>query len=333
MLAALSTLVDGFAVSSLFEARLAREFTADGGTVHFTSPGVRPDEYAELARLCDCVACNSVHQFDLFKAHIDHGARMGVRINPQLSLVDDARYDPCRRHSKLGVPLDHAEQLLASGAFPLERLSGLHFHSNSEAPSLIPLLRTVEHVADRLGGLLEQVDWINLGGGYLFDDRDDQAVLARVAALLHDRFGLEVFLEPGTAIAADCCTLVTRVLDIFPSQGKSVAVLDTSVNHCPEVFEYGYRPDVAGDTDDGAHAYILAGSSCLAGDVFGEYRFREPLAVGTMLNILYCGAYALVKAHMFNGINLPSLYARAEPGATPRLTCSFSYADYRSRFG
>ena len=333
VLRTLAGVTDGFAVSSLFEARMARECLAEGGTVHFTTPGLRAEECGELARLCDYAACNSLGQLKLLAAGGPGSMRLGVRVNPQLPLVGDDRYDPCRRHSKLGIPLDDLEGLLSSCPRAAARISGVHFHSNSESPSLMPLLRTVEHLVAELGRILEQIEWINLGGGYLFEDEDDDDTLDRIVTLLRGRHGLRVFLEPGTAIAADCCTLVASVLDVFRSQGKNIAVLDASVNHCPEVFEYGHRPEVEHDMDDGPYPYILAGSSCLAGDVFGEYRFSEPLEAGTRVSILHCGAYSLVKAHMFNGINLPSVYTVATASEPPLLSRSFSYADYRSRFG
>ena len=153
-----------------------------------------------------------------------------------------------------------------------------------------------------------------LGGGYLFNDDTNVRPLEEAASLIRDRHGAEVVIEPGAAFVRDSGYMVASVLDLFDSDGKEVAVLDTTVNHMPEVFEYQFRPDILGHTDAGAHEYVLAGMSCLAGDVFGEYRFDEPLSIGSRVVFTDAGAYTIVKASTFNGIPLPTVYELRDDG-------------------
>lgn len=324
--------LDGFAASSLFEAMLARDVLGDRGTVHLTTPGLRPSEIARLDRLCDHVAFNSLSQWRRFRGAMSGEGKCGLRINPHLSLVGDDRYDPCRPGSKLGTPMDELALLAEREPSSLAGLGGLHFHTNCDAESLAPWLATVEQVDRRLGGLLERVSWVNLGGGYLLDPPLDLEPLARAVDLLRSKYGVTVFIEPGAAFVRDAGYLIASVVDRFASDGREIAVLDTTVGHMPEVFEYQFEPDILGHEDDAGHEYTLAGCSCLAGDVFGDYAFREPLEVGSRVVFAEAGAYTLVKAHMFNGINLPAIYAWTESGEL-ELKRAFTYADFLGRCG
>ena len=322
--------VDGFSTSSLFEAILARGVIGDVGTVHLTTPGLRRREIGTLAGLCDYVSFNSLSQWHRHKGEMGGKVKCGLRINPHRSFVKDPRYDPCREHSKLGVPI---EDLIGAAGPPsdVDGLDGVHVHSNCDSPDFAELLATVRHLDGRLGDLLHKVDWINLGGGYLFDEEGsniDQFIES--VAILRARHGLDVFIEPGAAIVREAAYLVSTVLDIFYSDGASVAILDTSVNHMPEVFEYQYRPDILGNVEDGRFTYLLGGSTCLAGDVFGVYSFTKPLDVGSRIVFTDVGAYTLVKAHTFNGLNLPSIYALdAEGVLTPVRHFTFEEFAYR----
>ncbi len=156
------------------------------------------------------------------------------------------------------------------------------------------------------------LEWINLGGGYLFDkDCANMDAFYEAVGFLKSMHGLEVFIEPGSAFVRDAGFLVSTVLDLMENGGKVIAILDTSVNHLPESFEYEWRPDVltdlTGSGTDGRYRYIIAGSTCLAGDVFGEYSFAEPLEIGSKVVMYGVGSYNLVKAHTFNGLPLPSI--------------------------
>ena len=150
--------------------------------------------------------------------------------------------------------------------------------------------------------------------------------------LLQSKYNLEVFIEPGASIVRKSGYIVSSVIDLFNSDGKSIAVLDTSVNHMPEVFEYQFEPDVVGHVDGGRHEYILAGCTCLAGDIFGEYAFNEPMEIGSRIVFSNAGAYTLVKAHMVYGVNLPSIYAYTQDGKL-ELKKEFGYEDFMSRCG
>jgi carboxynorspermidine decarboxylase len=141
-----------------------------------------------------------------------------------------------------------------------------------------------------------------------------------------------VYIEPGAGLVREAGYLVATVIDLFKAEGRSIAVLDTTVNHVPEVFEYQFEPDVLGHDEEGDHEYILAGSSCLAGDLMGVYAFRRPLKIGAPVVLTNVGAYAIVKAHMFNGINLPAIYS-VTPAGELVLRRRFTYDDYVSRFG
>jgi len=324
--------VDGFAASSLFESRLAREVIGSRGTVHLTSPGLRQEEFAELAELCDHIAFNSLSQLQSLGAALDRPDQVGIRVNPQLSLVADERYDPCRRYSKLGVPLDRLARRWKRHPELFERVRGLQFHTNCDCCSFEPLHRTVLHIERALRGPLAGLSWINLGGGYLLDSPQRVDLLSESVALLRSRHGLLVFIEPGAALVRQAGHLVASVIDIFRAGGKSIAVLDTTVNHVPEVFEYQFEPDIQGHDDDGEFEYRFAGSSCLAGDVFGEYAFHRRLRVGSRVVLTNVGAYAMVKAHMFNGINLPAVYS-VTPAGELVLRRRFTFEDFLSRFG
>ena len=311
VLAALAHFVDGFGVSSLGEARTARTALGGEGRLHLCAVAVTPRDAAELADICDYVTFNSLNQLEHRGPEFTGRASIGLRVNPGRSFVDDRRYDPCRRHSKLGVSVD---DLGAAGDRIAPLIDGLHIHSNCDSTDLGELLETVQVLDSRIGSVLSQIEWVNLGGGYLFGEGVNIGLLSEAASLIRDRYGAEVIIEPGAAFVRDCGYLVSEVLDLFDSDGKDVAVLDTTVNHMPEVFEYQFRPEVLGHSDAGAHEYILAGMSCLAGDVFGEYRFDEPLRIGSRVVFTDAGAYTIVKANTFNGIPLPSVYELRDDG-------------------
>ena len=242
----------------------------------------------------------------------------------------DKRYDPSRRHSKLGVSIEEVEQLIVHGS--TAGLRGLHVHNACLSRSWSPLLATVSEITRRLGPMLAGLEWFNLGGGYVWDETTDFGPLQEAVDLLTNRYGLDVFIEPGAGIVNSAGYLIASVIDLLRSDGKNIAVLDTTVNHLPEVFEYQSEPDVEEHVDKAPHEYILAGCSCLAGDLFGEYSFEAPLEIGSRVTFINVGAYSIVKAHMFNGINLPSIYILTEVGEL-ELVRKFTYEDFLARCG
>ena len=328
--------LDGFAVSSLYEARLARSVVGDAGSVHITTPGLRPGEMDELASLCDYVSFNSLNQWEMYSRQMQGAVKCGLRVNPQLSFAEDCRYDPCRPQSKLGAPLDGLAAVLRDEPARLDGVRGLLVHSNCDSPDFAELRATVERLRQRIPELLRRVEWVNMGGGYLFEEDgepcDNLDDLCHAVDSLRSDYGVDVFIEPGSGLIRAAGYIVASVLDVFQSGGATVAVLDTTVNHTPEVFEYGYRPDVIGHDDAAPYQYLLAGCTCLAGDLFGAYRFPAPLRVGDKVVFSNSGSYTLVKAHTFNGVALPSVYslnARGEMALQSRP----SYAEYAARWG
>lgn len=329
----LKPFVDGFACSSFFEAKLAASIGAGERTVHLTSPGMRLDEGPVLQELCDYISFNSLTQWQRFQAKARMEVSCGLRINPQLPFVKDDRYNPCRRSSKLGVPLDVLKETLNKDPSGLQGIEGIHFHNNCDSSDLSQLLETVKRVEQALGPWLRKLQWINIGGGYLFKEGSNhRASLEEAVALLRSKYGVTVFMEPGTAFVRSAGRLVSSVVDVLESDGQKVAVLDTTVNHMPEIFEYQCEPEVANASPDGKYKYVLAGGTCLAGDLFGTFAFDEPLEVGSQIVFNDAGSYTWVKAHTFNGINLPGIYIIKPDGGLVQQT-RYSYEDFARRNG
>ncbi len=316
--------VDGFSVSSLFEARLARQISADCA-VHLTSPGLKPQDLDELNRLCSHISFNSWGQFQRADELPEKNYSAGLRINPDCSFSADPRYDPCRPHSKLGAPL--AECL--SPLPPV--LEGLQVHNVFSQTSLDALSAT----AAALEPILQanpHLKWLNLGGGYLYPAIADLTRLLNLIRRLRGQYGLEIYLEPGKALVGDAGYLVASVLDRFNSGGKTVIVLDTSVNHHPEVFEYQTSPPLI-QAAAGGETALVAGGSCLAGDLFGEYGFNELPQIGDRLCFYNCGAYSLIKANRFNGHALPSVYMYSANEDCLRLVWRDGFEGYYEQWG
>jgi carboxynorspermidine decarboxylase len=326
LLEVIANKVDGFSVASPGEANLIKGLTESARHVQITSPGLTAELLTEL-EVVSHVTFNSISQCDRLSKQIDPSIALGVRVNPGWSNIEDERYDPCRRHSKLGVS---PSELNEWSKIP-KRISGLHVHNACLSESWNPLLKTVDGLVETLGPLLGRLSWINLGGGYLWTLETDFDPLRQAVRKL-SALGLGVILEPGAGFVNSAGRLVASVVDLFRRNGRVIAVLDTSVNHLPEVFEYQFEPDVAQHIEGGRHKYILAGCSCLAGDVFGEYAFNEALEIGSRITFENVGAYTMVKATMFNGINLPSIYILDEAGDL-RLIREFTFEDFASRCG
>ncbi len=334
----LAPYLDGFAASSAFEARAAESVRLPGQTIHCYSPAFGAEEMEEVASLADYLSLNSVAQLAMATA-IGGGASLGLRINPGVSLVAERRYDPCRPHSKLGASL-YDLAVLEQGA--PSGIEGIHIHNNCESDDLKELADTFDAIWPVLGRLdgLSELGWVNLGGGYYFGQGTDAEPLARVASLLRAEHGADAFVEPGTSLVQNAGVLVTEALDVFESDGKDVAVLDASTSHMPEVFEYGFTPRIypeggehseTGDRWD-RHMTVLAGRSCLAGDVFGEYYLSGRLRLGDRVAILDSGSYSHARAAAFNGIPIPSAYLMRADG-TFELMSEYDYGEFAARNG
>lgn len=326
--------VDGFSVSSLFESQIAKEIIGDSGTIHLTTPGLREDEIGSVVKYVDYISFNSLSQWQYYQGPLQKDVRgdgnrklnCGLRINPEISFVKDERYDPCRKYSKLGVPISELENIKH-----LDNIQGLHLHNNCESSDYTELKQTVDHVCLLLGATLEGMQWINLGGGYFIDDEKQQYILEQIIKDLKDTYALDVFIEPGKGVVGSAGFLVSSVVDMFESGGKQIAILDTTVNHLPEVFEYQYKPDIVQENPEGNFEYRLAGCSCLSGDIFGDYRLEQELNIGSRVIFKNVGAYMFVKANTFNGINLPAVNILKSDEALV-LQKEFSYADFRVKY-
>jgi carboxynorspermidine decarboxylase len=311
--------VDGFACSSPFELRLVDELCGADRSLHLVSPLIKRETLDAVVERLNYVTFNSLSQWRRLRDRVSARTKVGLRVNPQLSFIGDARYDPCRENSKLGVPIATLADLIVSEPACLRGISGLHFHNNCESTDFASLVATARHIQDVIPKALEQIEWINLGGGYLFNLTQDYTDFFEAVAIFRETFGLEVFIEPGAAAVRRSGTVIATVHDVFDGDDVQIAVLDTTVNHMSEVFEFQFEPDVLGHVDGGQHSYVLSGGTCLAGDVFGEYTFDEPLSIGSPVTFLNMGAYTMTKAHRFNGVALPTIYVRRLDGTLEKI--------------
>ena len=313
----------GVCASSPYEARLGKE--EFGKMVHTYGPAYSPSDIDQLIETSDYLIFNSESQWKRYKEIIPSSIRCGYRINPGYSEIEIDLYDPCSSHSRLGIPFKNFPEDLSG-------ITGLHFHALCEQ-NADTLQRILEVVEEKYGKVLSRVDWINMGGGHHITRSDyDVDLLIELIRQLRSVYSLEVFLEPGEAIALDTGVLIASVLDIVDC-GIKIAILDTSAEaHMPDVLAMPYRPVVIGAGESGQYAYTyrLAGMTCLAGDVIGDYSFRKPLEIGDKLIFTDMAHYTMVKNNMFNGIKLPSLVLYTSDHRI-QIIKRFSYEDYKSR--
>jgi carboxynorspermidine decarboxylase len=320
--------LQGICASSPHEARLGRE--EFDGEVHVYAPAYSDEDMAELLPLVNHISFNSIKQWQHHKKKVQESGRdirCGLRINPQYSEVDVEIYNPCSPDSRLGIRLD---ELTGQG---LSGISGLHFHTMCEQNS-DTLERTLAVVEKKFAPYFTNLQWMNFGGGHHISRSDyDVDRLCSIINGFQERYGLEVYLEPGEAIALNAGMLVATVLDII-ERDKPIAVLDTSAAaHMPDVLEMPYRPELVGAGMEGEKrfTYQLGGNSCLAGDVIGEYSFDEPLFIGQRLVFLNMLHYTMVKNNTFNGVLLPAIATYNPENDTVKVIREFGYNDYRTR--
>jgi len=318
----------GTTASSVNEARLGRE--EFGGEVHVYAPAYSDDEMPELIQLADHITFNSFSQWQHFKPFVEESDKRvvcGLRINPEHSEVKVPLYDPCAPRSRLGMTRDMFEGQSLVG------ISGLHFHTLCELNS-DALERTLKVVEEKFGKFLDQMEWVNFGGGHHVTRPDyDVELLVQLVTRFRERYNVKVYLEPGEAIALNTGVLVTSVLDVFHN-GMDIAILDTSATaHMPDVLEMPYRPEIVGAGKPGKHphTYRLGGLTCLAGDVIGDYSFPRPLKPGDKLVFLDMAHYTMVKNTTFNGVPLPSIALYDPATRRGRVVRRFGYEDYKSR--
>ena len=317
--------LDGSTASGLFEARLGKEEM--GGETHVFSPAYREDEFDELLTYADHIVFNSFDQWKRFGAKaLAAGAVCGLRVNPEHSTQDTPIYDPCAPGSRLGV------RLADFNPEALDGISGLHFHTLCEQGAE-PLAETLDVFEEKFGSYLPRMQWVNFGGGHhITKPGYNLELLASCIRRMKEKYGLTVYLEPGEAVAYHAGDLVATVLDVVETSGLPVAVLDTSAAcHMPDVIEMPYRPPLYGSGEAGekAHTYRLAGPTCLAGDVIGDYSFDEPLTRGTRIVFGDMAIYSMVKNNTFNGMALPTIVAAENDGW--HIVRSFGYEDFKGR--
>ncbi len=322
----------GATASGLHEARLGYEEM--GKENHIFSPAYREEEMEEILGYCDHIIFNSPAQLKKYKDQVKQAGRsMGLRINPEYSTQEGhAIYDPCAPFSRLGTTIEKFQSELSDEE--IDSLDGLHFHTLCEqnADDLEVTLRAVE---EKFGKYMHRMKWINFGGGHHITRSDyDRELLKQCIRHVQETYGAEVYLEPGEAVALNAGELLTEVLEIVDN-GMKIAVLDTSAAcHMPDVLEMPYRPPLkdAGEPGDEERPYVyrLAGPTCLAGDVIGDYSFREPLKYKDRLVFQDMAIYTMVKTNTFNGMKLPDIVLQKEDG-TCRLVRTFGYEDFKSR--
>lgn len=331
---ALATYLAGTEASGLYEARLGAE-EMPGKEVHVFCAAYRADEFDELLKYADHIVFNSVRQLKQFgKTAKESGKSVGLRINPECSTQEDhAIYDPCAPGSRLGVTREIWNREMTDDLICL--LDGLHFHTLCEQDA-DALAATLEAVEQGFGNVLPRMKWLNMGGGHHITREDyDRPLLEKLIRRTQDRWNLQVYLEPGEAVALNAGYLVTTVLDVTENGGIRTAVLDVSAAcHMPDVIEMPYTPPLLNGEADGnpENPYRLAGPTCLAGDVIGEYSLDRDPVPGDRLVFGDMAIYTTCKNNTFNGMPLPDIYSMDREGRFGKLT-DFGYADFKGRLG
>ena len=335
--------LDGTTASGLYEARLGYEEM--GRENHIFSPAYREEEMEEILKYCGHVVFNSPAQLKKYRERAKQAGRsIGLRVNPERSTQEGhAIYDPCAPFSRLGTTAEQFRQELTDEE--IRGLDGIHFHTLCEQ-NADALAETLEAVEEKFGDYLYHMKWVNFGGGHHITRKDyDRALLEKCIRHVKETYDVEVYLEPGEAVALDAGILLTQVLEIVEN-GMKIAILDTSAAcHMPDVLEMPYRPPLkdAGEpekgeaegapargTADRPYVYRLAGPTCLAGDVIGDYTFRQQLQPGDRLEFQDMAIYTMVKNNTFNGMKLPDIILERENGDCQAIR-KFGYEDFRCR--
>lgn len=321
--------LDGCTASGIFEARLG--FEEFGKENHIFSPAYPEKDFDEIVKICDHILFNSPKQWAKFREKVRASSRYiqaGIRVNPEYSEIETDIYNPCFTGSRLGVTLAQFKEDLALA----DGIDGLHFHTMCEQNSDV-LARTVPVFEEKFGFMFDRIKWVNFGGGHHITRKDyDVELLIDTVKNFREKYGLDVYLEPGEAVALNAGYLVTTVLETGKN-GINVAITDASAAcHMPDVLEMPYRPNIIGADlpEKKPFTYRLGGNTCLAGDIIGDYSFDEPLCEGKRLVFEDMAIYSMCKNNTFNGIPLPSIYLLRENGEVELLK-KFGYDDFKSR--
>jgi len=313
----------GTCASGVFEARLGRE--EYGGDVAVFCAGYKASDMDQILSLANHLIFNSPTQKDRFLAQAKAAAvQVGLRINPEHSEGEIPKYDPCAPCSRLGTPVSALTPEMLVG------IDGLHMHTLCEQ-GFEPLARTWEAIEPTLAPYLAGLKWLNFGGGHHItrDDYDREALITFLRDI-RTRYDVQVFLEPGEAVALDAGILVGEILDL-PENGMKLAITDVSATcHMPDVIEAPYRPALLDEAASG-ETYRLGGPSCLAGDVIGDYTWAEPLKVGQRFAFLDQAHYSMVKTNTFNGVPLPAIALWNSETDSLKMVREFGYDDFKGR--
>ena len=309
--------MDGTTSSSLFEVKLGREKFA--GETHAYSVAYADDEIAEVLASSDKVIFNSISQLQRFE-EISRDHVRGLRVNPGVSTSEFTLADPARPFSRLG---EHDPAKIAT---VIEQISGFMFHNNCENDSFARFDEMLTGIEARFGEFLSQVEWVSLGGGIHFTGAGYplDAFCQRLKDFAQ-RWGVQVYLEPGEAAITNSCTLEVTVLDTL-FNGKHLAIVDSSIEaHLLDLLIY--RETATLLPNNGAHEYMVCGKSCLAGDIFGEFKFEQPLQIGDRLSFQDTAGYTMVKKNWFNGVQMPAIAIKQLDGSI-ELVKEFTYRDF-----
>lgn len=316
----------GSCASSPHEAQLAYE--EFDGEVHSFAAAYSSEDFDQLCFISDHIIFNSFSQWERFRSIAKNHSEIsfGIRVNPRHSEGEVEIYDPCAPFSRLGVTKENFREDM------LEGIDGLHFHTLCEQDSFA-LERTLAAFEEQFGHLIPQMKWINFGGGHhiTLDDYDVDHLISLINRFREKYNNIPVYLEPGEAVALDAGVLIATVEDVIHN-GMDIAILDTSATcHMPDVLEMPYRPHIIGSgaPNEKEFTYRLAGLTCLAGDVIGDYSFDRKLTVGDQLIFCDMAIYSMVKTNTFNGIKLPSIYISSDGKIESVRT--FSYSDFKNR--
>ena len=322
--------LDGCTASGLFEARLGYE-EMPAGENHVFSPAYKEGDMDELLKICDHIVFNSPKQWAKFRSKVRKSPKkieVGIRVNPEYSEIETDIYNPCFTGSRLGTTLSQFKEDLSLA----EGIDGLHFHTMCEQNADV-LARTLPRFEEKFGFMLNKIKWVNFGGGHHITRTDyDLELLISTICNFKSKYNLEVYLEPGEAVALNAGYLVTTVLDTMKN-GCDIAITDASAAcHMPDVLEMPYRPNIigAGQPHEKPFTCRIGGNTCLAGDIIGDYSFDEKLREGDRLVFKDMAIYSICKNNTFNGIPLPSVYLLGENGEI-KLLKTFGYEDFKTR--
>lgn len=318
----MSEYMDGTTSSSLYEVRLGREKFP--GETHAYSVAWSDAEISEVVGHCDKIIFNTAGQLVRFD-QASRAKMRGLRVNPGVSSSSFDLADPARPFSRLG---EHDPMVIERAMGDVGGISGFMFHNNCENKDLYRFEEMLNHIEDQFGHLIRKMDWISLGGGISFTHPDfPLEAFAERLKRFSQKNDVQVYLEPGEAAVTGSTTLEVSVLDTLHN-GKNLAIVDSSIEaHMLDLLVYRYTARI--DSEHGSEPWMVCGKSCLAGDIFGEFAFNQPLKVGDRLSIEDAAAYTMVKKNWFNGVKMPAIAVRELDGEV-RLVRDFSYADFAS---